>query len=686
MTNQDSALVLVVDDDDLTRMHLCFLMQQAGYQVVEASNGYEALNTYTRVHPDIVLLDALMPVMDGFSCCAKLQALSDGESIPVLMITALYDQASVEQAFAVGASDFIAKPIHWPVLSQRVRRLLTANRTMQKLRQQTEQAQLQEAQLRMALSAAHMGIWNWDLQTNKITYSDNLEALYGLEKGTFDGTYKAFINCIHLQERNLVNCLIQQAIQEGTDYDIEFRVVLADGSIRWLASKGVMFHDASGVAVRISGVDMDITKGKQAHAELQRQNQRSQLFADITLKIRQSLQIDEILQTSVKEVQKLLHADRVFIWRLKCDGSFIVVKEAVVDGVAAVSGQEITDPCFGEDYIQQYRQGRISSIPDIEQADIPPCYVKLLQRFHVRAILVVPIFLQNQLWGLIIAHQCVYPRKWTNWEIQLLRQLADQIGIALAQSAILEKETRQRQELARSNEQLQQFAFIASHDLQEPLRKIKTFGERLKTSCSDSISEQGHDYLERMQNAALRMQSLIEDLLTLSRVTTRAQPFVSVNLAQTAQEVLSDLEVRIQQSKGRVELGDLPTIKADPVQMRQLLQNLIGNALKFHRQEVPPIVKIYSQFLNNQSDQVTVNSEMCEIVVEDNGIGFEEKYIDRIFNIFQRLHGRQEYEGTGIGLAICRKIAERHHGSITAQSKPQQGAKFIVRLAVNSHN
>ena len=188
-----------------------------------------------------------------------------------------------------------------------------------------------------------------------------------------------------------------------------------------------------------------------------------------------------------------------------------------------------------------------------------------------------------------------------------------------------------------------------------------------------------------MQNAALRMQSLIEDLLTLSRVTTRAQPFVSVNLAETAQEVLSDLELRIQQSEGRVELGDLPTIKADPVQMRQLLQNLIGNALKFHRQEVPPVVKIYGQFLNNQSDKVSVNSEMCEIIVEDNGIGFEEKYIDRIFNIFQRLHGRQEYEGTGIGLAICRKITERHHGSITAQSKPEQGAKFIVTLAVNSH-
>jgi signal transduction histidine kinase len=179
---------------------------------------------------------------------------------------------------------------------------------------------------------------------------------------------------------------------------------------------------------------------------------------------------------------------------------------------------------------------------------------------------------------------------------------------------------------------------------------------------------------------------LIEDLLTLSRVTTRGQPFVWVNLTVIVQEVLSDLEVRIQQTGGRVQIGELPTIQADPLQMRQLLQNLILNALKFHRPQVPPIVKIYSEFLSNQSEKISVVSELCQIIVEDNGIGFEEKYLDRIFNVFQRLHSRHEYEGTGIGLAICRKITERHHGNITAQSKLEQGARFIVTLPINTHS
>jgi light-regulated signal transduction histidine kinase (bacteriophytochrome) len=267
-----------------------------------------------------------------------------------------------------------------------------------------------------------------------------------------------------------------------------------------------------------------------------------------------------------------------------------------------------------------------------------------------------------------------------------MQQLADQVSIALAQAHLLEEETRQRQELAYSNAELQQFAYIASHDLQEPLRKIQAFSNRLKEKCSEALTEQGHDYLDRMQNAAQRMQALIDDLLIFSRVTTKPQPFVPVNLAQSVQEVLGDLEIRIEYSRGQVEVGELPTIYADPTQIRQLLQNLISNALKFHHPAEPPIVKIEGQILKNQelasSDGSSPVNELCQITITDNGIGFDEKYLDRIFHVFQRLHGRTEYEGTGMGLAICRKIAERHGGSITARSTSGQGTTFIVTLPV----
>ncbi len=1101
-----SNLILVVDDDNLTRMQLGELLKSAGYLVAEASNGEEALAVYTQLQPQMVLLDALMPQMDGFNCCARLRQLPGGEDIPILMITALHEQSSVEKAFNAGATDYITKPILWSVLRQRVRRMLEASSTMEKLRQQTEEAQCQEAQLRIALSAAHMGIWNWNFVNNKVTWSDTIKGLFFKSNSSFDDTYESFISFVHPQDRDLVNRGVENAIEKGEEYNIEFRVLLPDGNIRWLASQGLVFRNSKGKALRMSGIDMDITARKhsqqalEVHANQQafvaelsqaalaridfntlmqqavskiaqcleveycnilelvppgnelvlrsgvgwhsgllgtarvsaannsqagytiacqepvivenltketrfsgsplllehnvisgisviiqgketpfgvlgayttkqrrfsrddifclqaiahvlataiqrqlmedafreseerwqlafrgtndgiwdwnvktnqvfystrwkkmlgyasddignnfnewfsrvhpediervmqtiqnhfhkktpfyisehrvrckdgsykwilaraqalwdnsgnvvrmagshtditerklaeaqlrqselrfqilaratndavwdwdlltdkvwwndsvqtlfgyspqsvedntdwryqhihpedrrrivadisaviasaqpfwaneyrflkadssyahvfdrgyvvrddtgkplrmigammditerkrvqeqliRQNLRSQLFADVTLKIRTSLQIDEILQTSVTEVQKLLNADRVLILRVFTDGSITVVKEAVVPGLPVVYGQNIEDDCFGREYMDKYSQGRISAITDIEQADIQPCHVELLQQFSVKSNLVVPIAMHNQLWGLLIAHQCARPREWNEWETELLQQLADQISIAVSQAKLLEQETRQREELTRSNEELQQFAFIASHDLQEPLRKIIAFGDRLKVTCENALTEKGYDYLQRMQNAAQRMQVLIEDLLTLSRITTRAQPFVQVNLSQITQEVLSDLEIRIAQTKATIEVGELPTIEADPVQMRQLLQNLIGNALKFHQKTKPSIVKIYSKRLTNEQ----LNCDYCQIIVEDNGIGFDEKYLDRIFNVFQRLHGRTEYEGTGIGLAICRKIVERHQGTITAKSEPGKGAKFIVTLKIS---
>ena len=232
------------------------------------------------------------------------------------------------------------------------------------------------------------------------------------------------------------------------------------------------------------------------------------------------------------------------------------------------------------------------------------------------------------------------------------------------------------EELERSNRELQDFAFVASHDLQEPLRKIQAFGDRLRTVQADKFDEKGLDYLTRMQNAAERMHLLINDLLTYSRVTTKAAPFVETDLNKIAKGVVSDLEVRIEESGASVTIGELPTIDADAMQMRQLFQNLIANALKFQSEDIPPSVVVNSSVAESNGE----DGESISISVADNGIGFDEKYLDRIFTPFQRLHGRNEFEGTGIGLAVCRKIAERHGGNLTAKSSPGEGATFIVTL------
>jgi signal transduction histidine kinase len=250
-----------------------------------------------------------------------------------------------------------------------------------------------------------------------------------------------------------------------------------------------------------------------------------------------------------------------------------------------------------------------------------------------------------------------------------------------AQTAMKEGADR----LERSNQDLQEFAFVASHDLQEPLRKIRAFGERLASACGEGLSPEGKDYLRRMLNAAQRMAVLIGDLLTFSRVATRAQPPAPVDLGTSAHEVLSDLEARVEEVGGRVEIEDLPTVDADPTQIRQLFQNLIGNSLKFHRAGEPPVVKVHAgppRDHRGPSIWSRPPRGFCQVTVEDNGIGFDPKYADRIFGPFQRLHGRGEYEGTGIGLAVCRKIVERHGGAIVATGTPGEGAAFTFILPI----
>jgi signal transduction histidine kinase len=246
-------------------------------------------------------------------------------------------------------------------------------------------------------------------------------------------------------------------------------------------------------------------------------------------------------------------------------------------------------------------------------------------------------------------------------------RLVDVNGELAVTNAVLEDRAR---ELTRSNFDLQQFASIASHDLQEPLRKVRTFTDRLKDTDADQLSEQGAEYLSRVNAAAARMQALIEDLLRYARVSSEGREFTQVDLGAVTAQVLEDLEVQISRSGAVIHVGELPTINADASQMRQLMQNLISNALKFQRENAPPKVEIESK----------LDHGWLTIEVRDNGIGFEPEYSRRIFRVFERLHGRNTYPGTGIGLALCRRIAERHGGTVTAYGVPGEGSTFTITV------
>jgi signal transduction histidine kinase len=276
-------------------------------------------------------------------------------------------------------------------------------------------------------------------------------------------------------------------------------------------------------------------------------------------------------------------------------------------------------------------------------------------------------------------------RKTTELQLALMYQNLQDLN------ATLEVKVEQRTEvlrqlnteLQRSNQELQDFAYVASHDLQEPLRKIQAFGNLLEEEYGQELGD-GKAYIERMRNAATRMRILIDDLLTFSRVTTKAAPFAQINLNAIVRQVIDDVEPRLQATHGNIEAHPLPSIEADPGQMHQMLQNLIVNALKFHRPNVPPIVRVFAEIREIPSVELAATLQPTELLlsIEDNGIGFDEKYLDRIFTVFQRLHGKSDYEGTGIGLAVVRKIVERHGGTITARSNVGKGTTFIITLPI----
>ncbi|MGA2686224.1 MAG: PAS domain-containing protein [Verrucomicrobiota bacterium] len=415
-----------------------------------------------------------------------------------------------------------------------------------------------------------------------------------------------------------------------------------NGEKRWLLTSKLPLRDPDGKIVGLVGIGRDITEHKQAEESLARERTLLRTLID---------NLPDSIYAKDAAGRKIL-ANPADLKNLRCKTEAEAFGKTDFD----LFPRDIAEKFWADD--QKVIQGQpvINREEYFLDAEGAKCWLLTSK---------LPLRDQNgEITGLIGIGRDITDRK-------------------EAEDALRESEAKLRQfttQLERSNRELQDFAYVASHDLQEPLRKIVVFGERLKENSAEKLDAESRDFLERMQKAASRMQTLINDLLTFSRVTTKARPFTQVDLAEVAREVVNDLEGRIEQVKGRVEVGTLPVIEAEALQMRQLLQNLIGNALKFRRPEVAPVVKVAAQIITRPSPEggAEVAKKLCQLTVSDNGIGFDEKYLDRIFNVFQRLHTRNEYEGTGMGLAIARKIVLYHHGDITAKSKPGQGTTFIA--------
>ena len=424
-----------------------------------------------------------------------------------------------------------------------------------------------------------------------------------------------------------------QVMRRGFSDEYEKEYVRKDGSIAPISLRTILVRDLDGRPIRFMGIVRDITELKENEDALKASERRYRSLFDLS------------------------HDGVVFV---ALDGAIEEANDAYLD----MLGYDL-DELIGVTY-QQLTPARWAAM----EAEIVD--TQLLSRGYTDEY--EKEYIRKDGSAFPIAVRSILVREESGTPVRIMGVVRDITEQKQAKEAL----ERHALDLARSNEELEQFAYVASHDLQEPLRKIRAFGDLLAEEKQESLDEEGRQYIHFMTDAAARMQTLVSDLLALSRVTTAAQPFEDLSLNDVFETVLSDLSVSLEEAEGQVDVAEAPTIEADRTQMDQLFRNLIGNALKFRKPGVASRVTV--RMAAEAEPLPAVPGSAYTIVVADNGIGFEPSQGSKLFQPFKRLHARHQYEGAGIGLAICEKIVLRHHGQITATGTPGEGATFTVTL------
>jgi light-regulated signal transduction histidine kinase (bacteriophytochrome) len=443
-----------------------------------------------------------------------------------------------------------------------------------------------------------------------------------------------------------------------------------------------------------------LTKLRAMNPQINQADQQQALFRVIS-RIRESLDLETIFQTTAIEVRQLLSADRVGMFRFYPDtgwddGEF--VSEDVDPAFSSAMAQKIHDHCFGDQFAVHYEQGRLQAVADIHQAGLSDCHIKILAQFEVRANLAVPLLQGQKLWGLLCIHQCAATRQWQPLEIEFVSQIANHLGVALQHAELLAElrleviERKQAEERAHAlnlglqqaivelravNHELESFSYSVSHDLRAPLRSVDGFSQALLEDCHDQLDSSGQDYLQRIRAATQRMGNLIDDLLTLSRVIRSNIQVETVNLSRLASNICTELQ-RIQPDR-QLEFLIQPGLLAhgDERLLQVVLENLLNNAVKFT-----------SKHSQAKIELGTITQENGNIVyfVRDDGVGFDMNYAEKLFSPFQRLHGMQEFQGNGIGLATVQRVVRRHGGQVWAEGVIEGGATFYFTLAAEDRS
>jgi PAS domain S-box-containing protein len=530
---------------------------------------------------------------------------------------------------------------------------VTVNNVSEKVeaRKKVEDA---EERLRLALEATELSTWDLDLQTRKVIHSPRLATIFGHDESKVLSHFEMRDQVHSEDKKHIVEPLFERAIDSGI-YKYEARIVRPDGSIRWIRTQGKLFYDESGKPGKMIGTLMDITEEKHFRQELQESEKKFRLLAD-----------------SMPQ----------HIWTADTKGNIFYFNQTVYD-YSGLTPDDIQHNGWIQIIHPEDREENINKWMHAIKTGTDFLFEHRFRRHDgqyrwqlSRAIPQKDDMGNIHMWvgtSTDIQEQKIFTReleKQVRERTKLLKESNEKLETSIA-------------ELQKMNSELQSFAYISSHDLQEPLRKIQTFATRILEKEEKNLSQSGKDYFSRMQDAANRMQTLIDDLLSYSRTNSSERAFKKIDLGEIIEEVSNEFREVMHEKQATVEVIETCKAHVVPFQFRQLIHNLVGNALKFSRPGVLPYIKISASIVDSSTldlPQLSPQKEYCHLRVSDNGIGFEPEYSERIFEVFQRLHGKEVFKGTGIGLAIVKKIVENHHGYVTATGEPGKGAAFDVYI------
>jgi chemotaxis family two-component system sensor kinase Cph1 len=626
--------ILVVDDQPSNLRFLSKLLTAQGYQVYRAICGQLALNVAIAHCPDLILLDIRMPEMNGYEVCRRLKATAETEQIPVIFLSVLDEMNDKLQAFRVGGADYITKPFQVEEVLARIDKQVGLQKLQQQLKEQNYQLQQSQSLLASILNSSLDGVVAYSAVRNSegnivdfqwLLINPAAEKFYGLLLNEIVG--KNLLAELSQFRNNGLFDLYVSVVETGETVDREFYYEHERDTIVWLHIVAVKLNDGLAVTFR------NITDRKRAEIALRDSEERFRaIFEQAAVGIAKTALCGQFMRVNPGFCQIVRYAESELLQK---------------------NWQAITHPDDIEgdrEYVRSLLSGNI-------------------QTFSLEKRLVCKD--EAVRWANVTVSAMRDAKGTPQYLICAIEDISQRKLVQELLQASLDTQTRYAQELTRSNAELEQFSYVASHDLQAPLSTIAGYAQLLEKRCHNQLDAQGNKFIRNIVNSCGRMQALIDDLLEYSRVGRSEKPFDVIDCNLVFEDACANLQLAIRQDQASVTRGDLPRVRGDSFQLLQLFQNLIGNAIKYRSSEAP-MVRVSA---SRQGDSWVFS-------VQDNGIGIAEQYHPRIFQLFQRLHSQKQYSGTGIGLAICQRIVDRHGGRLWVESEPNRGSTFYFSIPI----